>query len=206
MKLITSRPEIVGQMDPETPVSSENMVWSASPEFAYENGGPLTKQFLDRAKPYMKEGEWIVDSKVVMLKPGWFPCIPGWHCDDVARDHSGQPDFIHPENGSEMLISVLSGGTKSKTLWFDLNEVIKLPGIKTVYKELDEAIHSVGTEFRDGSIVRFDERTVHRGSVAEEDGWRFFIRATKRSRRRVTQRNEIRTQVNVYLTDVNGGW
>ena len=55
-----------------------------------------------------------------------------------------------------------------------------------------------------GLVIKFNDLTMHRGSAAVANGWRWFIRVTFNSKRPVT--NEIRRQVQVYLPTLNQGW
>lgn len=85
------------------------MLFSASPEFARANGGPMTEWALDvleRSEDYQRVmvdrnttnhevlRHIIIDTKVVMLMEGQYPAIPGWHCDAVKRCSTyAQPDL-----------------------------------------------------------------------------------------------------------------
>ncbi len=60
-------------------LKSEPMLFRATREFARFVGGPLTKAFLNA----LDWEDCLIDSRVHMLMPGMYPCIPGWHHDDV---------------------------------------------------------------------------------------------------------------------------
>jgi hypothetical protein len=55
-----------------------------------------------------------------------------------------------------------------------------------------------------GRIYNFDEMSMHRGTPAVKEGWRWFIRITFNSNRKFF--DETRNQVQVYLPVVNQGW
>lgn len=102
-------------------VKNEPMLFSATPKFAWENGGPITRDFLalffgislaDEASWVLRDskvGNYCFDSRVHMLMPGWFPCIPGWHHDDVPRSCSdGQPNYSTPEYSSKHCLALVN--------------------------------------------------------------------------------------------------
>lgn len=65
-------------------IKNEKMFFNSDLVFAYENGGPITKSFIDNLPEEWKTNS-VFDSRVHMLMPGWYPAIPGWHHDDVPR-------------------------------------------------------------------------------------------------------------------------
>src|SRR5690348_15718886 len=91
---------------PQETIKSEPMLFSSSVEFAVLNGGPITKEFVSKLPK-----DWsdcIIDSRVHMLMPTWYPCIPGWHHDDVPRSREdGQPNYKNPEYHSEHIAAVV---------------------------------------------------------------------------------------------------
>ena len=114
MMKINSEISLGGMLDHFTTdeVKAEPMMFNCRGDWAYENGGPITKQFLDRllldANTWGREGglieldDIVFDSRVHMLKIGWFPCIPGFHHDDVPRyRQDGQPWYA--ENEAELV-------------------------------------------------------------------------------------------------------
>ena len=77
-------------------VKNEPMLFSCNFEYALILGGPLTARFLAALPPeFLMAKDLIIDSRVHMLMPGWFPCIPGYHHDDVPRASRlcGQPNY-----------------------------------------------------------------------------------------------------------------
>ncbi len=78
-------------------VKNEPMLFNCDFRTAYEIGGPITRAFLDAIECDGYGG--IIDTRVHMLMPVWFPCIPGWHHDDVPRSRpDGQPNYESPEH------------------------------------------------------------------------------------------------------------
>lgn len=109
--LFDSQIKKVGQFDKEysiETVKNEPMFFSSDVNYAYENGGPITKRFLDLLPYRFNTG--VFDSRVHMLMPGWVPCIPGWHHDDVPRTRSdGQPDYENMAYKSEHVMGLVNG-------------------------------------------------------------------------------------------------
>lgn len=200
------------------PVEPEPMLFAADIGFCDEFGGDLTRAFV-KALPadWQHDLGLIIDSRVHMLKPGWFPAIPGWHLDEVPRDSvNGQPDLglIDPETQTEHIAAIVDTGSlafteflidrpdvflpprcpedHSLSLWQLHDAIIESASCKTVV--------SVGN----GELFKFGFSNYHRAVAAKADGWRFFIRATRKSRRKTE--NKIRRQTQVYLSDERRGW
>jgi hypothetical protein len=216
-KLFNPKVEIVGKV-PEFKIGevmSEPMLFSADLDFAFSEGGTLTKSFIKNLpSDYLRE-KVVIDSKVVMLKKGWFPCIPGWHLDEIPQtcpNNPGQPNLKTPEYTAEHIMCLV-GDEISNTLFVNSPIELDVPTTGTIWVELDRQINkklSRGSEtinvFRVpmNTLVKFDHESFHKGQRANGDGWRWFIRATKGSNRQPI--NKIRTQVQVYIESENTGW
>jgi hypothetical protein len=203
----------VGQMGnyEEQIIKQEKMFFSSSPEYAFANGGPIIQDFIKyfiHTRENWHDENWIIDSRVHMLMPNWFPCIPGWHHDDVPRSTpNGQPNYENPEYLSEHLMVVIG---KSAMPQF-LKTSILLPEIKDdiVYKVWNDLIKKYTVEedyytCKSGEVIQFNWNDFHRGMPSTESCWRTFIRATKNTHRKFS--NEIRTQVQVYMPAIEDGW
>ena len=99
--------ELIGNLPFYNPVRDEEienepMLFSSSWDFAINNGGPLTHFIMG----YISETVFhhsgnlgknlypIIDTRSTMLMEGFYPCIPGWHCDGVPRHKRfQQPDM-----------------------------------------------------------------------------------------------------------------
>lgn len=192
----------------EAEIKAEPMMFSADPGFARSRGGPITRAFLDRL-PWEPT---IIDSRVHMLMPGWFPCIPGWHLDDVPRTRAdGQPDHVSPAYESVHLASVVGDSSLTRFACGTFNLLDVPEGRGVVYGEWHREIerllrHGQVREetITPGAIIEFDWQAFHRGSAATKNGWRFFIRASRNTTR--PAHNEVRTQVQVYLSALEAGW
>lgn len=195
-------------------IKAEKMLFSASVGLAEYCSGPITRAFLSCLR--QAEGaEWdaaIIDSRVHMLMVGWYPCIPGWHLDDVPRTRAdGQPDHKEPKYRARHAMAVV--GDCSLTEFF-IGET-RLPDVPIgkgiVYGEWNKAINQhIGfapyrvRQVSDGDVLLFDWQSFHRGVPATKNGWRFFIRATINTDREFF--NEVRQQVQVYLPAPEAGW
>ncbi len=219
---------------PTEVVKNEVMLFNARGDWAYTNGGPLTRDFLknlqvDLARPL---DEIVVDSRVHMLMPGWYPCIPGFHHDDVPRLRSdGQP--YYPENEFALNQAGIGGeridpadfyrsqhamamyGDDICPTQFALGEAEFpiVPQGETIYKVwhpvVEEHIAAGRLESFEApmhQIVFFGDRSTHTGQAAKGNGWRFFIRASWSTDRVQQATNEIRRQVQVYMENPMEGW
>lgn len=185
-------------------IKNEPMLFSADLEFALRNGGPLTRNFL-RTR-LIPEGS-IIDSRVHMLMPGWYPCIPGWHLDDIPRTRAdGQPDHTHPAYKSSNIMAIVGDASITEFVEGELdlgdvglhegavygqwnariNSMLKQPNCKIAIRQVPEC-----------AVVQFGYGAFHRGVPATKSGWRFLIRANYNTAREV--KNEIRRQTQVYL-------
>lgn len=216
----------------EAEIKNEPMFFNAAGEWAEECGGAITQDFLARLLaecPDLRLSDIVVDTRVHMLMPGWYPCIPGFHHDDVPRLRAdGQPYYPEFEGGVEPAgyyhaqhAMTIVGGTGSFTQFAlgraDFNPV---PIGKTAYAQWHSeveanldlpgriipvlSLRSYTVIPRD--IVFFDARSWHQGVPATEFGWRFFARASWNTNRVKHCTNEIRRQVQVYLENPMGGW
>jgi hypothetical protein len=193
-------------------VEREPMLFQADADFAFKNGGPITRDFLNRLPARFQNEPLIIDSRVHMLMPGWYPCIPGWHLDDIPRSRpDGQPDHVNPEYVAEHAMMITSDVSQTAFAVGDFT-LEDLPiGGGVIYgewhKNLDQLIadRKVFVKLAQPyDIIIFNNESFHRGSAATKDGWRFFIRATRGAKRPPT--NKVRRQVQTYLSAVDGGW
>ena len=201
---------VVGQLphfDQET-IKAEPQLWRADRSFAMQNGGPITRAFIEA----LGWPSLILDSRVHMLMPRMYPCIPGWHLDDAPRTRpDGQPDHVTPVYKSEHCAAVLGDASLTVFALGDL-ELEDVPiGGGVVYQEWHFAIEKLveqGTlraqAIKEGQLVKFGWGSFHRGASASKRGWRMFIRATRQTQ--IPARNEIRNQTQVYLTEPFTGW
>ena len=196
-------------------IEVEPMLYGASAGFARDNGGLLTRAFLDAVSKTIGaplDGmPVIVDTRVHMLKPGMLPAIGGWHCDAVPRGDTGQPDLSQLATGSDrhftMTLSDKPDLSRTRLMAFPARLNIGA-GDGTVWSR----VHASVTEQGDpgsvlaphGMLAEFSRDTLHKATKAETDGWRFFARASLRPGARA--QNKIRRQVQVYIDSEGAGW
>lgn len=211
----------VGNIDPVALVDDIErtpMLFSSSVNFAYQNGGPLTRWVLDKIehefdvhKDHERLSHIVIDTKVVMLMEGQYPAIPGWHCDNVKRcSKYAQPDpnsietegwhwfctvSTHEDgvSNTNFIPSKLGLIYESDRVWGSINEHLNLlEGLDVLNVQ----------KTRDGVIYKFNQSHLHRATRAHNSGWRWFFRASMMHN---PPMNKIRNQVQVYA-DVDKGW
>lgn len=196
----------------QTQVKNEPMLFSCNAAAAMDLGGPITRAFLGMLGPaWTHRQDFIFDSRVHMLMKGWYPCIPGWHHDDVPRSSpDGQPNYDAPEYKAIHALALVGDCCPTE---FALG-TITLPGLpdgqviyRTWHREVEEAVRGGALALEraaEGIIYRFDWQTFHQGRPALKDGWRWFGRASIDTGRVPT--NELRRQTQVYLEFLMEGW
>lgn len=153
-----------------------------------------------------------IDSRGAMLNPGWYPCIPGWHCDDFYRPTGKQPALSQVAELAPQKHMLFILGDNSRTEFLNDKE-ISLPSEneldltkRNLYSYYDEIICNREMEFfkvDENTLYEFSPITFHRGTEATKSGWRWFLRCTFSNHR--APKNEIRNQIQIYL-DPNKGW
>lgn len=216
MNIYTFKPNLrqLGHMKDRTveEIKNERMLWSADADFAFENGGPITEEFVKRLD---HSKDWVIDTRAHMLMPGWFPCIGGWHLDDLPRDTAdGQPNYKNPSYISEHVLAIIDAvdeptGSLTEFLITEIKLPEPDPG-EVVYGRwspiITEQVRAglASSKFvESNAIMTFDNMTFHRGQKAKTKGWRFFLRASTNTSRKA--QNEFRNQVNVYI-EAEAGW
>ncbi len=195
-------------------IKNEIMLFNCDLFTATQLAGPITSVFLNTLPNDWKEApDLVIDSRVHMLmKDFFFPCIPGWHHDDVPRSSSnGQPNYHNPEYRSQHVMALANG--EICPTQFALGEA-NFPEINSgqVYYKIWHPI--VESKIQNGELelfsapsnrlIFFDDRSWHQGIKAIGNGWRWFVRASRNTNRKPT--NEIRRQVQVYLENPMDGW
>lgn len=192
-------------------IKNETCFFRAGMRKARIHANDITQEFIDALpKEFCDDPTLKIDSRVHMLMPGWYPCIPGWHLDDVDRSTRAdkQPDHITPSYRSQHIMAVV--GSCSLTQF--VKSPLYLPNYRdgsgaVIYKQWDDIMQEVDPEIvgvEDRGIYRFDDRSLHRGMPAFERGFRFFIRASIGNPE--PPADELRFNSNVYLPVVNAGW
>lgn len=191
-------------------IKNEPMLFSCDLLAALHLGGPITRAFIGALGNY--PASTIIDTRVHMLMPGWWPCIPGWHHDDVPRSRSdGQPNYNTPEYLSEHALALVGGNICPTEFAIGVCAMPEIPLGEVVYGKWHPIVENLvetgkmkKMQTPDRQIVMFDWQTFHKGAAATGSGWRWFGRASWNTNR--TPLNEIRKQTQVYLPMPMAGW
>jgi hypothetical protein len=224
MLKITSNVHSVGESMPafdESVVKYEPMSFNCDLDNAYNLGGEITENFINRLPDSWTAGPLVIDSRVHMLMPGWFPCIPGWHHDEVPRTRiDGQPNYAPGQIRSEHIMVLINGDICPTEFALGLNITLEEPELgKIIYeywhRDVEVLIKNKSMwvqKVESGKLYRFDDRSFHRGTAAIAGGWRYFARATRYLKDGIViappkvLANETRKQVQVYLQNPMQGW
>jgi len=189
-------------------IKIEPMLYGASYDFAMKNGGPVTKEFLGLI--HGDKSSIFIDSRVHMLKPGWYPAIPGWHLDAIPRSKTNrQPDFSQDTSSLGCFFAIVGSRSYSGTEFLaDEIDVSINDGKK--WSEFSAEINAKienglkTTLIQNRSFVEFGPTDFHRATPATDHCFRLFIRAMRGHH--IEPKNEIRTQTQVYVRDLEAGW
>lgn len=191
-------------------VKNEPMFFGCDLQFAFDHGGSITRKFIEKID--VSSLTAVFDSRVHMLMPGWYPCIPGFHHDDVERSRvDGQPNYNTASYRCNHIMGLVNGDICPTEFAVGDAEFSDVPIGEVIYRkwhaEVESAIDTKklsAFHAPSGKLIWFDDRTWHRGTQAIRTGWRWFGRVTFGSKRKHV--NEIRKQVQVYLPTPNDGW
>lgn len=203
-------------------IKNEPMFFNSSLSFAYENGGPITRSFIMKLPDDWNIEEVVFDSRVHMLMPGWYPAIPGFHHDDVPRPDipvgqhfatAGQPDYDNPAYHSEHILGLVNAEVCPTK--FALGDCVmpKVEDGELIYRKWHPEVLRLISEGKmelceapDRTLLQFDCNTFHSGDKAVSNGWRWFGRVSRNTKRTKTITNEIRVNAQVYLEFPMEGW
>jgi len=203
-------------------IKNEPMFFNCDLQYAFDNGGDITKSFIESLPPDWDVKSCVFDSRVHMLMPGWYPAIPGWHHDDVPRPEiptgqhfitAGQPDYDNPRYKSEHILGLVNADVCPTE--FAIGECIMpmIPDGELIYRAWHKEVEDLLTKgylkhvlANDRVLYYFDCDTFHTGNKAVKHGWRWFGRVSKNTDRTKNITNEIRRQVQVYLEFPMEGW
>lgn len=195
-------------------VSKEPMFYRASGAFAWEHGGPITRRFLSCLPRDWQNIPVTIDSRVHMLMPGWYPCIPGMHHDDIPRTRSDkQPNYEQLDYSADHIMGLVNGDVAPTE--FAVGEIeLEIPPVGSlVYREWHPQIMQAidagkmqSVKAESYKFIQFDNFAFHQGTKAVGAGWRWFIRVSRNTERARDFKNEIRQQVQVYMENPMEGW
>jgi hypothetical protein len=203
-------------------IKDEPMFFNCDLAFAHENGGPITRSFINALDQEWREAPAVFDSRVHMLMPGWYPAIPGFHHDDVPRpaipvgQHfvtAGQPDYDNPRYYSRHILGLVNAAVAPTDFAVGKCVMPEVANGDLIYRAWHaevERLLATGEMERvsapDRTLVHFDWQTFHTGVQAVSSGWRWFGRVSYNTDRVDRITNDIRRQVQVYLEFPMEGW
>lgn len=203
-------------------IKNEPMFFNCDLEYAYENGGDITRSFIDNLPHNFKYEKSVFDSRVHMLMPNWYPAIPGFHHDDVPRPEietgkhfitAGQPDYDNPRYKSKHILGLVNSAVCPTQFAIGNCEMPAIPEGELIYrtwhKEVEKLLSENKLELieaKDRTLYYFDWQTFHTGQKAVGNGWRWFGRVSKDTDRVNKITNEIRINAQVYLEFPMEGW
>lgn len=203
-------------------IKNEPMFFNCDLQFAWENGGPITRSFIEALPDDWVGARAVFDSRVHMLMPGWFPAIPGYHHDDVPRPEipvgqhfatSGQPDYDNPRYRSEHIMGLVNADICPTHFAVGECTMPRVDDGELIYRrwhvEVESLLADGGLVLQnapDRTLVQFDCDAFHSGTKAVGNGWRWFGRLSRNTDRADKITNEIRKQVQVYMEFPMEGW
>lgn len=212
-------------------IRATQSLWQAPLEVAVKYGGPITRAAIAAASLGNDRRYCMVDSKIHMLMPGFYPAIPGWHTDGAPRGagldarKQGAPALFaqefaeppnlrlqedHPANRYHALVT----GEHCLTEFMFNAQDIEVPEELTpkLYGILDAKIEAeqIGSRGRVNGcqMVAFDWWHLHRAMPSSAHEWRYFIRITETDYwpPSTDLASILRTQQQVYLVGASFGW
>lgn len=166
---------------------------------------------------------WSIDSRVHMLMEGMFPCIPGWHHDDVQRTRADKQPNYEDELRCEHAIFLLNAHVAPTEFALGTAGFKPWRGKGSMYGQWHDEVEqhiSNGVLERvqcpDSQWVYFNDRTWHTGVQSPVSfGHRLFIRIGMNYRmidgekvyvQPPSRANEIRRNAQVYMPTPAQGW
>lgn len=203
-------------------IKNEPMFFNSDLAFAYDEGGPITRSFIDELPSEWRDEPGVFDSRVHMLMPGWYPAIPGFHHDDVPRPDipvgqhfitAGQPDYDSPAYYSQHVMGLVNASVAPTDFAIGKCVMPEVADGDLIYRRWHgevERLIAAGEMKRvaapDRQLLLFDWQSFHQGTKAVSNGWRWFGRLSVNTDRANKVTNEIRRQAQVYLEFPMEGW
>lgn len=191
----------------EESVRQSGALLQADADFAKRYGGDFVRSVVEGVERRNLKYPLLVDSKVHMVKPGWYPGIPGWHV-DFAPHWESVVEWKDVDPNERHFMAISSGVSCTEfladTLSLPIPRAPKANGyIARLVEALGESVQKVSVE--PNQVYEFGQLHIHRVTPAVASGWRMFVRVSATKLRPVL--NEVRSQASqVYITDINAGW
>lgn len=202
-------------------LKNEPMLFNCDWDSAWRLGGQLTRNWLEQLPVGWQSGDGpvVIDTRVHMLMRGWYPCIPGWHHDDVIRDRAdGQPNYLS-DFRSEHAMTLINSDVAPTQFASGTDTFVETTDGTPFYGKWHTQVQAnvdsgmfLLEQARNNHLIFFNDRVWHQGVAAQQDGWRWFARISRyyhgntRVDRGNARTNETRRQVQVYLENPTKGW
>lgn len=175
-------PDMARENRPEMQETGD--VLQATTKEAMRIGGPMVDAVWGALNSVLTDDEmsrlrW--DTRTHMLKPGWYPSIPGWHADFVARDTGGN---IRPDLGRDCDVRHFMVVTGHPRTEFIVDREVDVPDVSSWRSIAEHVDYRKGRDglivyrVKPNTLVEFDGNELHRGVAAETSCWRWFCRAS----------------------------
>lgn len=202
-------------------IKNEPMFFNSDMKFALANGGPITKAFMDALPLEWHDTACKFDSRAHMLMPKWWPCIPGYHHDDVPRTRpDGQPNYDADQIRAEHCMALINGDICPTKFAIGTAHFSDVDIGDIVYRKWHFEVENLIANrllkcyaAPSNVLIFFNDRAWHSGQQATKSGFRWFGRITRYFDHKrnaimppIKTVNEIRKQVNVYLSLPYEGW
>lgn len=164
--------------------------------------------------PLQNSEDYEFDVKIHMLMPGQYPCVPNWHCDNVARDANKALNYAGTDATRQVpMLLWLSNGPCTEFL----ERSMTMPTVPTNHGEVADFINTLKGSIGDDVAVtrfvppqqwvQFSTAAPHRGRASAQHQWRVFVRATHRSILPVRPKvHALRRHAQVYLDAAQFTW
>lgn len=144
----------------------------SSYNFALQNSTEGVRKIINSVRLSGEYKYTVVDVKVVSLKKGEFPCLPGWHTDcTLDPHHKTKPETHHiyiygADCRTRFLADPLSIDLSNKNLKKEICTSVEKQELKEISIE-------------EGYIYRYNRFSIHAPSQAGKSGTRLLVRVTE---------------------------
>ena len=179
-------------------LAGEVSMYSATPEFALANGGPLTAEIIKQIPawyyaaarelglyPNIDIRVHTLDIKEIPAGFLLFPAIPGWHADSEFREtYFSQPDLNKVPVSLHAIATISTHPDGVSNIQF-LDDALEMmvdedlpdsPLWVNVHRFISNMEEFKTADMKDGTIFMFDARSLHRSTAVKVDGQRMFFR------------------------------
>lgn len=165
---------------------AEPSLKQATVDFAWEKGGPITRDILDRFRMILTEEDYknmLIDTKIQTFNKNEFSNTPGWHCDFFSTSDEQEAKLIRTNPGLETAtrIFLLVSGEPATEFMIprNLNINIGVPSWSHISQYIDSFIKSEDLyRIPPATPVELKGNELHRVTIYEGESptVRYFMR------------------------------